>query len=72
MSVFFLVMLQNPKVQKMAQDELDRVIKSSRLPDHTDQPELPYITAVMKETLRWHAATPLGKSPQRFTTIRSN
>lgn len=59
-SVFFLVMLQNPKVQKMAQDELDRVIKSSRLPDHTDQPELPYITAVMKETLRWHAATPLG------------
>jgi hypothetical protein len=29
--------------------------------DHVDHPEPPYVYAVMKESLRWHAATPQGK-----------
>jgi cytochrome P450 len=53
-------MYQYPDVQKKAQEEIDRVIGNTRLPTHLDQPDLPYIMAVMKESLRWHAATPQG------------
>ena len=58
---FFFAMFRNREVQKKAQEEIDRVVGSDRLPDHIDQPKLPYVTAVMKESLRWHAATPQGK-----------
>jgi cytochrome P450 len=49
-----------PDVQKKAQEELDRVIGTSRLPNSTDRERLPYIMAVMKETHRWHPVTPMG------------
>lgn len=59
-----------PEVQRKAQAEIDRVIGNSRLPDYSDQEELPYVDAVLKEVLRWHPVTPLGMSlvsirPQR-------
>jgi cytochrome P450 len=59
-----------PEVQRKAQAEIDRVIGNSRLPDYSDQYELPYVDAVLKEVLRWHPVTPLGMSlvsirPQR-------
>ncbi|KAG8901703.1 hypothetical protein FRC00_005286, partial [Tulasnella sp. 408] len=41
-------------VQKKAQAEIDRVIGPSRLPTFEDQPNLPYLHAVMLETLRWN------------------
>ena len=41
-----------PDVLKAAQEEIDRVVGSERLPEHTDKSSLPYVTAVMKETLR--------------------
>ncbi|KAI0043718.1 cytochrome P450 [Auriscalpium vulgare] len=59
-TIFFLAMFQNPEVQRKAQEEIDRVVGHGRLPDYADQPDLPYITAVMKESLRWHAAAPQG------------
>jgi cytochrome P450 len=49
-----------PEVQRKAQAEIDRVIGNSRLPDYSDQDELPYVDAVLKEVLRWHPVTPLG------------
>jgi cytochrome P450 len=49
-----------PEVQKKAQEEIDRVIGSDRLPVNADKPNLPYIEAVMKETHRWHPVAPLG------------
>lgn len=49
-----------PDVQKKAQAELDAVVGPGRLPDHSDSDRLPYINALIKETLRWHVAFPVG------------
>ncbi|KAI0741852.1 cytochrome P450 [Daedaleopsis nitida] len=45
-------------VQKRAQTEIDRVVGINRLPDYVA--ELPYISAVLKEVLRWHPPGPTG------------
>lgn len=45
-------MLLYPEVQKAAQDEIDRVVGSDRLPAYNDMSALPYLTAVMMESLR--------------------
>lgn len=57
---FFLAMSVYPEVQKRAQKELDEVIGRSRLPRLEDRPNLPYINAVIKESLRWLPSVPLG------------
>ena len=49
-----------PEVQTKAQGYLDSVLGASRLPEFSDRPALPYIEAIMLETLRWHPAVPLG------------
>src|SRR5579863_9913994 len=55
-----LAMISHPDIQKRAQDELDVVVGRSRPPTFADAPNLPYIQAMVKETLRWRAALPLG------------
>lgn len=60
MHCFFLAMILFPEVQKKAQEELDRVIGTERLPTFTDRTSLPYVDAVVKEVLRWHPVTPTG------------
>lgn len=55
-------MLLNPDVQARAQTEIDLVVETERLAVFGDRPSLPYIEAVLRETLRWHPAVPLGKS----------
>ncbi|TFK82000.1 CyP450 monooxygenase [Polyporus arcularius HHB13444] len=57
---FFLAMSLNPDVQKRAQAELDAVIGPHRLPDQADRTSLPYVSAVLKESLRWHTVAPFG------------
>jgi len=57
---FFLAMLLFPEVQKKAQDEIDSVVGSGRLPTFADRPYLPYVNAVVSEALRWHSVAPLG------------
>lgn len=42
-----------PEVQKRAQDELDRVLAKGHLPDFEDESSLPYVTALVKEVIRW-------------------
>lgn len=49
-----------PEVQRKAQQEIDRVVGSSRLPNETDRHNLPYVNALMQEVLRWHPVAPLG------------
>ena len=51
-----------PQILKKAQEEVDRVIGSDRLPSHQDREELPYITALVKELLRWGTVAPMGKA----------
>ncbi|TBU50720.1 cytochrome P450 [Dichomitus squalens] len=57
---FFVAMALYPDVQKAAQAELDAIVGQSRLPEFEDRDNLPYINAIIKETLRWHPAAPLG------------
>lgn len=45
-------MVLYPDVQRAAQAEIDRVVGHDRLPGYEDQELLPYVTAIMKETLR--------------------
>ena len=60
MQAFFLAMAMHPEAQKKAQEELDRVIGSERLPEFEDRSSLPYLSALLKEVLRWHPVTPIG------------
>ncbi|KAF7760418.1 hypothetical protein Agabi119p4_11094 [Agaricus bisporus var. burnettii] len=56
---FFMAMVLYPEVQKKAQAELDRVL-DGRLPEPDDDSSLPYVNAMVKETLRWQPVTPLA------------
>ena len=56
--VFLLAIVLHPKVQAKAQEEIDRVVGSGRLPGFDDRPNLPYIEAIYLETLRWRPVVP--------------
>ena len=45
---------------KKAHYELDAVVGPNRLPEHSDRPSLPYISAIILEALRWHVTVPMG------------
>lgn len=60
LSFFVLAMIKYPNVQAKAQAELDSVLGKNQLPTYADEDSLPYITAVMKEVIRWKNVTPLA------------
>ena len=45
-------MLMHPDVQKRAQEELDRVVGTDRLPTLDDRENLPFVNAVIMEVMR--------------------
>lgn len=45
-------MLLRPHVQRKAQDEIDKVVGKRVIPDLSDREALPFVEAVMQETLR--------------------
>ena len=45
-------LLLYPQAQKKAQDEIDRVVGSGRLPDFSDRESLPFVNCLMYETIR--------------------
>ena len=49
---FILAMTSFPDVQKKAQEELDGVLHG-RFPTHADIASLPYLSAVIKEVIRY-------------------
>ena len=61
--VFLLAMVLYPEVQARAQEEIDSVIGEglNKLPEWDDRPSMPYIDAVINETLRWFPVVPLGQ-----------
>ncbi|KAG0694835.1 cytochrome P450 [Suillus ampliporus] len=65
--VFLLAMVLHPELQAKAQAEIDRVVGRDRLPNFDDRPALPYVEAILRETLRWHPVAPLGV-PHATTT----
>lgn len=54
-------MAMHPDVQRKAQAEIDAVVGQDRLPDVSDRPKLPYVNAIVEETLRWHSISPIGE-----------
>ncbi|KAJ5634337.1 hypothetical protein N7528_002179 [Penicillium herquei] len=58
--VFIAAMIKFPKVQEKAQEEIDRVIGSGRLPCLADRDKLPYLDALTKEVSRWAPVVPMG------------
>ena len=57
---FYLTLLHHPEVQRAAQAEIDAVIGPDRLPTYSDRSNLPYINALVKETLRCCLVVPMG------------
>ncbi|KAA8516656.1 hypothetical protein F0562_016838 [Nyssa sinensis] len=52
-------LLRNPDLMRKVKDELDRVVGRKRKVEESDMDELPYLQAVVKETLRLHPPLPL-------------
>ncbi|KAJ8522269.1 hypothetical protein ONZ45_g1167 [Pleurotus djamor] len=59
LGIFFAAMVLFPEVQKKSQAELDLYL-DSRLPALEDRRHLPYLSAVVLETLRWRPILPLA------------
>ncbi|KAG6848244.1 hypothetical protein H0H93_001985 [Arthromyces matolae] len=58
--MYCAAMTLHPECQKRAQEEIDRVIGSDRLPDFSDRDSLPYVQCVLQEVMRWNPVVPLG------------
>ncbi|CAM6128027.1 unnamed protein product [Calypogeia fissa] len=52
-------LLRHPRVMRKVQEELDSVVGPHRLVQEEDLPKLVYVSAVVKETLRFHPTGPL-------------
>lgn len=57
---FFLAMSLYPDIQKKAQLEIDEALGPGQLPCSEDRRRLPYVDAIIKETLRWLPVVPIG------------
>ncbi|EJD05111.1 cytochrome P450 [Fomitiporia mediterranea MF3/22] len=57
---FFLMMTLHPEVTKKAQEEIDRIVGTYRMPSFEDRKDLPYIECLLKELYRIHPPGPLG------------
>ncbi len=54
-------MVKYPEIQKKCQEELDAVVGRSRMPTYADRDFLPYISAAVRECLRWKPIDPVGE-----------
>ncbi|KAJ7572295.1 cytochrome P450 [Mycena floridula] len=57
---FILAMVQNPAIMKKAQAAVDNALGGDRLPEFSDRQSIPYVDAIMEETIRWRPVTPLS------------
>ncbi|RKL26376.1 hypothetical protein BFJ72_g13772 [Fusarium proliferatum] len=55
-----LALATHPEVVEKAHQELDRVIGQDRFPTWADEPNLPYIRAIIKENQRWRSISPMS------------
>ncbi|KAL1538101.1 trimethyltridecatetraene synthase-like isoform X1 [Salvia divinorum] len=52
-------LMRAPEIIKKAREELDRVIGKNRWVKEDDMPSLPYVEAILKETMRLHPVSPM-------------
>ncbi|EPT01291.1 hypothetical protein FOMPIDRAFT_1120739 [Fomitopsis schrenkii] len=57
---FILAMVLYQDVFAKAQEEMDSVIGSERLPTIDDRDSLPYLECILKEVYRWHCPAPIS------------
>ncbi|CAN8290395.1 unnamed protein product [Cochlearia groenlandica] len=64
-------LLNNVDVMKRAQEELDNVVGKDKIVEESHVPKLPYLLAIVKETLRLHlvAAFLANHSPSQDTVV---
>ena len=62
LSTFILAMVLYPDAQARAQSELDSVLGKGVLPsfNNMNEEDLPFLMAVVKESLRWNPVIPIG------------
>ncbi|KAG6840197.1 hypothetical protein C0991_008279 [Blastosporella zonata] len=65
--IFVLAMIHFPEAMVKAQTELDRVVGGDRMPEFDDMENLPYINALIKETMRWRPVAVFGAVPHAVT-----
>ncbi|TFK49132.1 cytochrome P450 [Heliocybe sulcata] len=58
--IFILAMALYPEKQWKAQEEIDALLGGNRLPIVADRDHLPYVSALIKETMRWYPVVPLS------------
>ncbi|KAG5309487.1 CP303 protein, partial [Acromyrmex insinuator] len=52
LSFGFLNLILNPQIQRKAHEEMDRVTERNRFPILADKPKMPYVEAIVMESLR--------------------
>ncbi|KAF8346573.1 cytochrome P450 [Amanita rubescens] len=60
LETFMLAMTRQPHILVKAQEEMDRVVGTERLPDLEDRASLSYLECIFNEVLRWNPPVPLG------------
>ncbi|KAJ7639211.1 cytochrome P450 [Roridomyces roridus] len=60
MQIFVLAYLLYPDWIARARKEIDSVVGPNRLPTFKDRPRLPFVDALVRETLRWRPAARFG------------
>jgi len=55
-----MAMLKNPDIQAKAHNELDSILGPGDLPGFSDEPRLPYISAIVREVGRHSPVAPLA------------
>lgn len=61
LSFFIMACCTNPSAVKRVREELEQVVGDKRLPLLEDEPNLPYIRAMIKENLRWRPISNHGE-----------
>ncbi|KAJ7640572.1 cytochrome P450 [Mycena rosella] len=59
LTALFLALLANLQAQRKAQAEIDKVVGMGHLPSFGDEEAMPYVSALVKELMRWWTVTPL-------------
>ena len=60
LEIFVMAAVSHPDAVARAHEELDHVVGRDRLPNADDKPRLPFIDAMIEETMRWRPLTMAG------------
>ncbi|KAF9266573.1 cytochrome P450 [Marasmius fiardii PR-910] len=56
----YIAMAIHPEIQRRAQRDIDAVLGKGQVVTYADRADLPYVEAILRETLRWAPVVPLG------------